>query len=228
MVRQDRVMRKYCYVFTLNAICQHKVRRMKTKAIRPSRVSLVLISCCCVVLFPSRVTSQTLQWTGAWMDESSATENEKLSSTCVDMKSKATQTKEGQQTSKRIPNQGQFFNPDLNPCQKEAVKRILEGECRPAPYVLFGPPGTGKTITLIEAILQVYHFLPSSRVLVCTPSNSAADLICVRLHHSGFLHTASLARVNASCREHKVLNSSRLKILCMFHHDISLLCDKHI
>ncbi|XP_047239037.1 RNA helicase Mov10l1 isoform X3 [Girardinichthys multiradiatus] len=155
------------------------------------------------IIFPSRVTSQTLQWTGAWMDESSATENEKLWSTCVDMKSKATQTKEGQQTSKPIPNQGQFFNPDLNPCQKEAVKRILEGECRPAPYVLFGPPGTGKTITLIEAILQVYHFLPSSRVLVCTPSNSAADLICVRLHHSGFLHTASLARVNASCREHK-------------------------
>ncbi|MED6247118.1 hypothetical protein ATANTOWER_030743 [Ataeniobius toweri] len=31
MVRQDRVMRKYCYVFTLNAICQHKVQRMKTK-----------------------------------------------------------------------------------------------------------------------------------------------------------------------------------------------------
>ncbi|KAK5599967.1 hypothetical protein CRENBAI_012535 [Crenichthys baileyi] len=146
---------------------------------------------------------QTLQWTGAWMDESSATENEKLSSTFVDMKSKATQTKEGQQTSKPIPSQGRFFNPDLNPCQKEAVKRILEGECRPAPYVLFGPPGTGKTITLIEAILQVYHFLPSSRVLVCTPSNSAADLICVRLHYSGFLHTASLARVNASCRENK-------------------------
>ncbi|XP_027128317.1 RNA helicase Mov10l1 isoform X2 [Larimichthys crocea] len=78
---------------------------------------------------------------------------------------------------------------------------ILAGECRPTPYVLFGPPGTGKTITLIEAILQVYHFVPSSRVLVCTPSNSAADLICIRLHHSGFLHAASLARVNASCRQ---------------------------
>ncbi|KAM4734595.1 RNA helicase Mov10l1 [Anableps anableps] len=87
--------------------------------------------------------------------------------------------------------------------EKEAVKRILEGECRPVPYVLFGPPGTGKTITLIETILQVYHFLPSSRVLVCTPSNSAADLICIRLHYSGFLHTASLARVNASCRENE-------------------------
>ncbi|KAM9352325.1 RNA helicase Mov10l1 [Symphorus nematophorus] len=103
--------------------------------------------------------------------------------------------------SKPIPRKGHFFNPDLNPPQREAVKRILAGECRPSPYVLFGPPGTGKTITLIEAILQVYHFVPSSRVLVCTPSNSAADLICIRLHNSGFLHSASLARVNASCRQ---------------------------
>lgn len=58
--------------------------------------------------------------------------------------------------------------------------------------------------------LQVYHFLPSSRILVCTPSNSAADLICIRLHHSGFLHTASLARVNASCRQDEVLHQGKL------------------
>uniref|UniRef100_A0AAQ6ANW8 Mov10 like RISC complex RNA helicase 1 n=1 Tax=Amphiprion ocellaris TaxID=80972 RepID=A0AAQ6ANW8_AMPOC len=110
---------------------------------------------------------------------------------------------DGRLPSKPIPSRGQFFNPDLNPPQREAVKRILAGECRPIPYVLFGPPGTGKTITLIEAILQVYHFLPSSRILVCTPSNSAADLICIRLHDSGYLHAASLARVNASCRQNE-------------------------
>uniref|UniRef100_A0A671RWF1 RNA helicase n=1 Tax=Sinocyclocheilus anshuiensis TaxID=1608454 RepID=A0A671RWF1_9TELE len=108
-------------------------------------------------------------------------------------------------TAKRIPNPGQFFNAQLNPAQKEAVKRILSGECRPTPYVLFGPPGTGKTITLIEAILQVHHRIPCSRVLVCTPSNSAADLVCMRLHQSGFLHTASLARVNATCRPEEEL-----------------------
>ncbi|XP_039987881.1 RNA helicase Mov10l1 [Xiphias gladius] len=166
------------------------------------------------ILFPSRVTPQSPQWTGNWIEEpdqnkaiedneAPAMENGKVSSISIDRKSKATQTKStgGRLPSKPIPSKGHFFNPDLNPPQRDAVKRILAGECRPIPYVLFGPPGTGKTITLVEAILQVYHFLPSSRVLVCTPSNSAADLICIRLHASGFLHAASLARVNASCRQ---------------------------
>ncbi|XP_035498377.2 RNA helicase Mov10l1 isoform X1 [Scophthalmus maximus] len=163
-------------------------------------------------LFPTTVTLQPPLWTGKWEDEpdqnkaigdneAPALENGKVSSMSVNMNSKATQTKHGGLLSKPIPSKGHFFNPELNPPQREAVKRILEGECRPIPYVLFGPPGTGKTITLIEAILQVYHFIPSSRVLVCTPSNSAADLICIRLHDSGFLHAASLARVNASCRQ---------------------------
>ncbi|XP_008274336.1 RNA helicase Mov10l1 [Stegastes partitus] len=160
------------------------------------------------ILFPSRVTLQTPQWTGKWIDKEEdqskttpAVENGTASSAA--MKSKGTQTKDSRLPSKPIPSRGHFFNPDLNPPQREAVKRILAGECRPIPYVLFGPPGTGKTITLIEAILQVYHFLPSSRVLVCTPSNSAADLICIRLHDSGYLHAASLARVNASCRQNE-------------------------
>uniref|UniRef100_A0A8C8RZ08 RNA helicase Mov10l1 n=1 Tax=Pelusios castaneus TaxID=367368 RepID=A0A8C8RZ08_9SAUR len=94
----------------------------------------------------------------------------------------------------------EFFNPVLNEHQKLAVKRILSGECRPTPYILFGPPGTGKTVTIVEAILQVHYTLPDSRILVCAPSNSATDLVCLRLHDSNLLKAGTMVRVNASCR----------------------------
>ncbi|XP_039244695.1 RNA helicase Mov10l1 isoform X3 [Pipra filicauda] len=95
---------------------------------------------------------------------------------------------------------GEFFNPMLNVQQKLAVKRILSGECRPTPYILFGPPGTGKTVTVIEAILQIHYTLPDSRILVCAPSNAATDLICLRLHQSSLLKPGAMVRVNAAFR----------------------------
>ena len=40
--------------------------------------------------------------------------------------------------------------------QKQAVKHIINKSAKPAPYILFGPPGTGKTATIVEAIKQVF------------------------------------------------------------------------
>uniref|UniRef100_A0A8B9JWB1 RNA helicase n=1 Tax=Astyanax mexicanus TaxID=7994 RepID=A0A8B9JWB1_ASTMX len=153
----------------------------------------------CLFLFPKVLQLQHPVWTGEWEPEKLQKSNEdeppeQDEGVCVNgEKSPLTMDM-------HTPKPGQFFNSNLNPAQRQAVKRILGGECRPTPYVLFGPPGTGKTITLVEAILQVYHRVTGSRILVCTPSNSAADLICIRLHESGFLPAASLARVNATCR----------------------------
>ncbi|KFV61329.1 Putative helicase MOV-10, partial [Dryobates pubescens] len=65
--------------------------------------------------------------------------------------------------------------------QCRAVTHIVMGISRPAPYLVFGPPGTGKTVTMVEAIKQVWTCLKDSRILACAPSNSAADLLCQRL-----------------------------------------------
>lgn len=54
------------------------------------------------------------------------------------------------------------------------------------------------------ALMKVYHALPDSRILVCAPSNSAADLVCLRLHESRLLRPGTMVRVNATCRFEEV------------------------
>lgn len=51
---------------------------------------------------------------------------------------------------------------------------------------------------------KVYYALPDSRILVCAPSNSAADLVCLRLHDSQVLRPGAMVRVNATCRFEEV------------------------
>lgn len=75
----------------------------------------------------------------------------------------------------------QWFNPILNNPQKKAVKQILCGSCRPMPYVVLGPPGTGKTITLVEAVCQVATLVDHSVILVATSSNRCANNITQKL-----------------------------------------------
>ncbi|BFZ08818.1 hypothetical protein BsWGS_11857 [Bradybaena similaris] len=115
-----------------------------------------------------------------------------------------------------------FFNSRLNARQKSAVERILLGQARPIPYVIFGPPGTGKTITVVEAILQVLHRIPSSRILACTPSNSAADLIAERLHSSGQVTQTQMVRLNAFQRSTDSIPESILKY-CRFSEDMQMI-----
>ncbi|KAL7635976.1 UNVERIFIED_CONTAM: hypothetical protein RMT77_013794 [Armadillidium vulgare] len=90
-----------------------------------------------------------------------------------------------------------WFNESLNDDQRKAVKRILEGRNRPTPYIIFGPPGTGKTVTLVEVILQIYFLIPHSRILVVSPSNSASDLVAERTIKNSNLKPGDIVRINA-------------------------------
>ncbi|KAI9027862.1 P-loop containing nucleoside triphosphate hydrolase protein, partial [Hyaloraphidium curvatum] len=69
----------------------------------------------------------------------------------------------------------------LNFEQRLAVERIVEDSYGPCPFVIFGPPGTGKTSTIVEAILQILQHRPDARILATAPSSSAADTILKRL-----------------------------------------------
>lgn len=63
-------------------------------------------------------------------------------------------------------------------------------------------PGTGKTVTVVEAIRQVLSRQPSAKILTCAPSNSAADLIAQRLT---VLTDNEMFRCNAASRDPRSL-----------------------
>ncbi|RKO84949.1 hypothetical protein BDK51DRAFT_32659, partial [Blyttiomyces helicus] len=70
---------------------------------------------------------------------------------------------------------------NLNEEQLLAVKNVVQHTNGRVPYLIFGPPGTGKTKTLIEAIMQVHLHDRNTRILAMAPSNAAADLLVERL-----------------------------------------------
>ena len=80
----------------------------------------------------------------------------------------------------------EFNDPALNESQNEAVKKILSAKDI---AIVHGPPGTGKTTTLVKAITEVLK--TEKQVLVCSPSNTAVDLLTEKLHRAG-LHVLRL------------------------------------
>lgn len=83
--------------------------------------------------------------------------------------------------------------PWLNPSQEEAVNKVLWAK---DVAVVHGPPGTGKTTTLVEAIYETLH--RENQVLVCAQSNMAVDWISEKLVDRGIhvLRIGNPTRVN--------------------------------
>ena len=73
-----------------------------------------------------------------------------------------------------------LLNPLLNESQAEAVRFALSAA---DVAIIHGPPGTGKTTTIVELIRQVVR--AGQRVLVCAPSNIAVDNLLEKLLASG-------------------------------------------
>ncbi|XP_033647607.1 putative helicase MOV-10 isoform X2 [Asterias rubens] len=98
---------------------------------------------------------------------------------------------------------------ESNEEQMRAIQHIVKGSSRPAPYLVFGPPGTGKTVTIVEAMKQVYNALPECHILACAPSNSATDLIAKRLLTGGTpIDKNNLLRLNATSRDWKTVDET--------------------
>ncbi len=83
--------------------------------------------------------------------------------------------------------------PWLNASQQQAVNKTL---CCRDVMVVHGPPGTGKTTTLVEAVYETLRREP--QVMVCAQSNAAVDWICGKLIDRGVpvLRVGNPARVD--------------------------------
>ena len=105
-----------------------------------------------------------------------------------------------------------FNNQHLNESQQQAVIAITQNENI---TIVHGPPGTGKTTTLIEAIIQLTK--AGEKVLVSAPSNTAVDNIAKGLITQGIqvLRAGNASKVDETIFLHtpegRLLNSKQQK-----------------
>ncbi|WEW57348.1 DNA helicase [Emydomyces testavorans] len=94
-----------------------------------------------------------------------------------------------------------FIDPSLNDSQKEAIRFALASR---EIALIHGPPGTGKTHTLVELILQLLR--RNLRILVCGPSNISVDNIVERLapHKIPMVRIGHPARLLSSVLDHSL------------------------
>jgi ATP-dependent RNA/DNA helicase IGHMBP2 len=105
-----------------------------------------------------------------------------------------------------------FSNKNLNESQQQAVAAIMKNE---QITIVHGPPGTGKTTTLVEAIVQLIK--AGEKVLVSAPSNTAVDNIAKGLiaQQLNVLRVGNTSKVDETIFQHtpegKLSNSKQLK-----------------
>ncbi len=98
----------------------------------------------------------------------------------------------------------------LNESQRQAIQTCLDA---PVIGIIHGPPGTGKTTTLVALAKEMLR--NEKRLLVCAPSNNAVDLLAERLIEAGI----RTIRVGNVTRIHDNLLPNTIEELVRNHTD---------
>jgi helicase MOV-10 len=115
------------------------------------------------------------------------------------------------------PTRRGMFDANMNYEQVHAVNSVCENEYGVLPFLISGPPGTGKTKTLVELALNLLNTTSIGHILICAPSDSAADTLAQRLR----LHLSpkQLFRLNAPSRADNEVPQDLLPY-CYRQHDM--------
>jgi ATP-dependent RNA/DNA helicase IGHMBP2 len=89
-----------------------------------------------------------------------------------------------------------FYNDGLNDSQRDAIRFALNSK---DVALILGPPGTGKTTTVVEAIKQIVT-KRREKVLVCAPSNIAVDNIVEKLATGAAANKVRIVRMGHPAR----------------------------
>ena len=103
-----------------------------------------------------------------------------------------------QKTLNRREHDLDFQDQLLNYEQSRAVNTVVNELYGRVPFIISGPPGTGKTKTIVELALQLLAKQNSAHILICAPSDPAADTLIQRL--STHLKPGQLLRLNSPSR----------------------------
>jgi DNA polymerase III delta prime subunit len=94
---------------------------------------------------------------------------------------------------RNVPHR-KLFDCAINYEQAHSVNDICNIAYGALPYLISGPPGTGKTKTLVETAMQLLNTTDVAHLLICAPSEAAADTLALRLR--GYLNRTQLFRLN--------------------------------